>query len=205
MQQSCSSHDPHGRHHLRAVNRAAPYALAVAQTGVVVLVPRRRAGRRRPPHAARPDGGPWRARARHDPLSVPAGARRRHGGTHRGDLPVVHRLRGDVRDASVGSPTRESSGCGRSPTTCSSRSSAPSPPRSPTALPTAAGFAEVIPHLTVATGLDGAESAALETTLTAKLPVTATVDRLTLLVEDDGGVWHAERSWPLGDRAESAS
>jgi 2'-5' RNA ligase superfamily len=82
--------------------------------------------------------------------------------------------------------------------------------------PYGGGFAEVIPHLTVATGLEVAEAAALATTLTAQLPVTARVDRLTLLVEDDGGVWHAERSWPLGssgvhgpghraDRAESES
>ena len=59
-------------------------------------------------------------------------------------------------------------------------------------------FAEVIPHLTVATGLDAAAAAALETTLTASLPVTTTIDRLTLFVEGDGGAWHAERSWPLG-------
>jgi len=71
--------------------------------------------------------------------------------------------------------------------------------------PYGGGIAEVIPHLTVATGLDGADAAALETTLAEKLPVTANVDRLTLLVGDDGGVWHAERSWPLGDRAESES
>ncbi len=69
--------------------------------------------------------------------------------------------------------------------------------------PYGGAIAEVIPHLTVATGLAGTEAAALESTLTAKLPVIANVERLTLLVEDDRGVWHAERSWPLGDGAES--
>ena len=76
-------------------------------------------------------------------------------------------------------------------------------------------FAEVVPHLTVGTGLDAADAAVLETTLAERLPVTATVDRLTRLVEDAGGRWHVERSWPLGpsvhhqaratDRAESES
>ncbi len=62
-------------------------------------------------------------------------------------------------------------------------------------------FAEVIPHLTVGTGLEAEDAASLEPTLAARLPVTATVDRLTLLVEDDRGRWHIDRSWPLGSSA----
>lgn len=59
-------------------------------------------------------------------------------------------------------------------------------------------FAEVIPHLTVGTGLDAAEADALERVLAPRLPVTTRVDQLTLLVEQEDGTWHVNGSWPLG-------
>ena len=148
--------------------------------------------------AARPDGGPWRARARHDPLSVPAGARRRHGGTHRARSAGRSRPSRRRSRPSVGSPTRESSGCAGAARRVRRPPVAPSRPRSRLPSVQRRDRRGHRAHLRWPRGLDGAEAAALETTLAAQLPVTTNVDRLTLLVEDDGGVWHAERSWPLG-------
>jgi 2'-5' RNA ligase len=64
---------------------------------------------------------------------------------------------------------------------------------------------EVIPHLTVGAGLDPGDAASLETALAAQLPVITTVERLTLLVEDDDGMWHGERSWRLGPSGQNAA
>jgi 2'-5' RNA ligase superfamily len=59
-------------------------------------------------------------------------------------------------------------------------------------------FAEVIPHLTVGSGLDAAEADALEQVLAPRLPLTTRVDQLTLLVEQADGTWRVNGSWPLG-------
>jgi 2'-5' RNA ligase len=58
-------------------------------------------------------------------------------------------------------------------------------------------FPDIVPHLTVGVGLDPAVADLLEANLIPSLPLTTTVDRLTLLVEDAAGNWHSERSWPL--------
>lgn len=58
-------------------------------------------------------------------------------------------------------------------------------------------FAEIIPHLTVGSGLDATAAELLQETLASRLPVSATVERLTLLGEDDAGIWHVVRSWQL--------
>ena len=54
-------------------------------------------------------------------------------------------------------------------------------------------------HLTVASRLRGAEADRLVDEVRALLPIAERIDRITLMVEHDGG-WGIERSWPLGGR-----
>jgi hypothetical protein len=58
-------------------------------------------------------------------------------------------------------------------------------------------FEEIIPHLTVAIGLDESDGDLLQPRLESQLLVSAPVDQVTLLVEDDAGMWQVDRSWPL--------
>jgi 2'-5' RNA ligase len=58
-------------------------------------------------------------------------------------------------------------------------------------------FPDIVPHLTVGVGLDAAGADRLEADLAPRLPLTTTVDRFTVLVEDAAGNWHDERSWLL--------
>lgn len=59
-------------------------------------------------------------------------------------------------------------------------------------------FADVVPHLTVADGVDDDTADTVAGVVTEGLPVTAVADELTLLVEGDDGHWSVDRSWPLG-------
>ncbi|MET0457832.1 MAG: 2'-5' RNA ligase family protein [Ilumatobacteraceae bacterium] len=64
--------------------------------------------------------------------------------------------------------------------------------------PYAGVFADPIPHLTVADGVDDATAATLERAVRPGLPVSARVARLTLIVQDGTGRWSVDRHWPLG-------
>jgi hypothetical protein len=55
-----------------------------------------------------------------------------------------------------------------------------------------------IPHLTVADGVDVATAVALEAEVRPGLPITARVERLTLIAQDATGRWVSVRHWPLG-------
>jgi len=55
-----------------------------------------------------------------------------------------------------------------------------------------------IPHLTVGSRVDPVDADRIEAELRAGLPISMTVSRLTLLVEDEDGQWTIDRSWPLG-------
>jgi len=62
-------------------------------------------------------------------------------------------------------------------------------------------YPDPIPHLTVGTGFDESAAGALAATLADDLPISTTVDRLTLLVEDDRGQWTVDRHWLLTGQA----
>jgi hypothetical protein len=64
--------------------------------------------------------------------------------------------------------------------------------------PYGGAFPDPNPHLTIGIRLDESTAADLERAITPSLPISTTVDRLTLLVEDDDGQWSVGRSWPLG-------
>jgi hypothetical protein len=64
-------------------------------------------------------------------------------------------------------------------------------------------FPDPHPHLTVGSHLDDATADRLARTIAAGLPVTTRVDRLTLLVEDDQGLWTVAQSWPLASSTPS--
>jgi 2'-5' RNA ligase len=55
-----------------------------------------------------------------------------------------------------------------------------------------------VPHLTVADGVDATTAAALDIAVGPGLPITARVERLTLIAEDPNGRWIVVRHWPLG-------
>lgn len=55
-----------------------------------------------------------------------------------------------------------------------------------------------IPHLTVADGVDTTTADAVEEQVHRGLPITARVERLTLLVKGSTGRWTVARHWPLG-------
>lgn len=55
-----------------------------------------------------------------------------------------------------------------------------------------------IPHLTVGDGVDAATAAGLDAAVRPGLPITARVERLTLITQDSTGHWIVARHWPLG-------
>lgn len=66
--------------------------------------------------------------------------------------------------------------------------------------PYGGAYVDPIPHLTVGSGLETATADEIEGTLIAQLPVSTHVDRLTVLLEDDAGMWTVGPSWPLALR-----
>ena len=67
----------------------------------------------------------------------------------------------------------------------------------PDCAPYGGAFRDPTPHRTVGRELDPAAAAEVTATLRRALPVTQSVDHLTLLLEDDDGHWTVSRSWPL--------
>jgi 2'-5' RNA ligase len=65
--------------------------------------------------------------------------------------------------------------------------------------PYGGAFPDPHPHLTVATRIDESIANRIEAAVTPGLPVVAPVDQLTLLIEDDDGMWSVGTSWPLRD------
>lgn len=63
--------------------------------------------------------------------------------------------------------------------------------------PYGGAFPDPHPHLTVGTGIDAATADRLELAMSRGLPIEASVERLTLLVEDGDGRWSIATSWPL--------
>lgn len=57
---------------------------------------------------------------------------------------------------------------------------------------------DVVPHLTVADGLDHATATSLEADLVAAPPIVAPVTHLTLMHHDGESAWRASHAWPLG-------
>ena len=55
------------------------------------------------------------------------------------------------------------------------------------------------PHLTVGSQVNETTADFLERAMTAGLPISTHVERLTLLVEDDDGMWSIRTSWALRD------
>lgn len=68
----------------------------------------------------------------------------------------------------------------------------------PEAPPYGGRFGDIVPHLTVAEGLDGEAAAGLAADLAAGLPVTTFAGGVTLRVFDGEG-WRAEGFFPLGE------
>lgn len=62
-------------------------------------------------------------------------------------------------------------------------------------------FGNPIPHLTVGSDLAARTADVVEASVAPNLPIRTTVERLTLLMEDDGGMWSVGQSWPLLDRS----
>ncbi len=62
--------------------------------------------------------------------------------------------------------------------------------------PYGGAYDQLVPHLTVADGLDQAAAASLQADLAAALPIVAPVTHLTLLQHERA--WRAVRQWPLG-------
>lgn len=59
-------------------------------------------------------------------------------------------------------------------------------------------ISDPVPHLTVADGVGGLTAATLDRTLRPGLPVTARIERLTLIGEDAADRWNVLRHWSLG-------
>ena len=59
-------------------------------------------------------------------------------------------------------------------------------------------ISDPVPHLTVADGVDTATATVLERALRPGLPVTARVERITLLGQGAADRWIVLRHWPLG-------
>jgi hypothetical protein len=64
--------------------------------------------------------------------------------------------------------------------------------------PYGGAIADPVPHLTVGMQLAPDEADRIADELAAGLPITTTVDRLTLLVRDGDGRWNVDQGWPLG-------
>lgn len=67
----------------------------------------------------------------------------------------------------------------------------------PDCAPHGGAFPDPTPHLTVGRQLDNATADLVAAAAGAGLPITAVVERLTLIVENDEGNWTVDRSWPL--------
>lgn len=63
--------------------------------------------------------------------------------------------------------------------------------------PYGGAYPDPVPHLTVASGVDGSLADSLEAELLPHLPISTVVQGITLLREDDQGMWTVDRSWPL--------
>lgn len=59
-------------------------------------------------------------------------------------------------------------------------------------------ISDPVPHLTVADGVDATTATALERVLQPGLPVTARVERVTLIGQDAADRWIVLHHWPLG-------
>ena len=59
-------------------------------------------------------------------------------------------------------------------------------------------ISDPIPHLTVADGVDALTAATLDRALRPGLPVTARIERLTLIGENAAGRWNVLHHWSLG-------
>ncbi len=68
----------------------------------------------------------------------------------------------------------------------------------PDCLPYKGTFSEPRPHVTVGQGLATTVATALEERLLLVMPCQAAVRRLTLMIEDDRGIWRAGHQWELG-------
>lgn len=68
--------------------------------------------------------------------------------------------------------------------------------------PYGGAFLDPHPHLTVATRIDESTANRIETAITPGLPLVTPVDQLTLLIEDDDGMWSIGTSWPLRGAAD---
>ena len=64
--------------------------------------------------------------------------------------------------------------------------------------PYGGAFDEVIPHLTIGHGNDRAALQRAEASVLSQLPVEGRAERLTLLVEGEGGRWTVDRRFSLG-------
>ena len=67
--------------------------------------------------------------------------------------------------------------------------------------PYGGAFPDPHPHLTIGSSLDVETANSLAGDITRGLPIEASVERLTLLVEDDDGQWSVATSWPLRNTA----
>jgi 2'-5' RNA ligase len=63
--------------------------------------------------------------------------------------------------------------------------------------PYGGAFADPVPHLTVADGVDDTTATTLERELRTRLPIRARVERITLLARSGDGTWRVDRHWPL--------
>lgn len=59
-------------------------------------------------------------------------------------------------------------------------------------------ISDPVPHLTVADGVDALTAATLDHALRSRLPITARIERLTLIGEDSADRWNVLRHWSLG-------
>jgi 2'-5' RNA ligase len=64
--------------------------------------------------------------------------------------------------------------------------------------PYGGAFPDVVPHLTVAEGVDATTADGVDAEVRSGLPITARVERVTLIVQDHTGWWTVARHWPLG-------
>jgi 2'-5' RNA ligase len=64
-------------------------------------------------------------------------------------------------------------------------------------LPYGGQHAEIVPHLTVARHTDPAVQAEIARVLRPLLPITATVQEVWLMDEEQGGHWHRSARFPL--------
>lgn len=63
--------------------------------------------------------------------------------------------------------------------------------------PYSGAISDPVPHLTVAGGVDATTATVLERALRPGLPVTARVERISLIGQDEAARWIVLRHWPL--------